>query len=305
MLQGTQPRRRTDRLGVGFALVFGPIALLAGLHWGTGSVVAASIAALSASTTLQLCAERLWPRRRLPPRSPRQLWIEIFQGGVYGTLLGVGVTFGLWWLVGQLRSALGIELSLGGGLWAQALLLVVVADFLDYFRHRHEHESTGPFWRVHSVHHSIRSFSLLSGLALHPLETVFTYASYGLVAGVLGLPFDAMLIGFTLALIVMGAQHTNTATTLGPLSSVLAHADTHRWHHDIALESGRNVNYANVLALWDLLWGSYHAPREFDGRYGIAPFWDDYPKGLVEQALIVLPARYAAAEAAARGAPRS
>ena len=28
-----------------------------------------------------------------------------------------------------------------------------------------------------SVHHSIRSFSLLSGLALHPLETVFTYAS--------------------------------------------------------------------------------------------------------------------------------
>jgi sterol desaturase/sphingolipid hydroxylase (fatty acid hydroxylase superfamily) len=98
----------------------------------------------------------------------------------------------------------------------------------------------------------------------------------------------------------MGAQHTNTDTSLGWLSSVLAHTDGHRWHHDIALESGRNVNYANVLSLWDHLWGSFYAPRDFDGEYGIRPFRDAYPKGLVEQALIVLPGRYAAAEALAR-----
>lgn len=301
MPRGTR-RSSIARWGTGLALVFGPIALLAGVLAWTGSAVAATVAALSASSTLQLWAERLRPRRRLPPRSRRQLGVEIFQGVVYGTALGVGVTFGLWWLVGQARSALGIGLVVRGGLFAQALLLVVVADFLDYFRHRHEHESEGLFWRVHSVHHSIRSFSLLSGLALHPLETVFTYASYGIVAGALGLPFDSMLIGFTLALIVMGAQHTNTDTSLGWLGYVFAHADGHRWHHDIGLESGRNVNYANVLSLWDLLWRSYYAPREFDGEYGIAPFRDAYPRGLLDQALMALPARYAAAEAAARGA---
>ena len=287
---------------MGFGLVFGPVALLAGALAWTGSAVAASVIALSASSTFQLVAERLRPREQLPARSSRQLGVEIFQGVVYGTGLGVGVTFGLLWLALQARAALGIEASVGGGVLAQALLLVVVADFFDYFRHRHEHESHGLFWRVHSVHHSIRSFSLLSGLALHPLETVFTYASYGVVAGALGLPFDSMLIGFTLALIVMGAQHTNTESSLGWLSAIFAHTDAHRWHHDVALESGRNVNYANVLPLWDLLWGSYYAPRDFDGEYGIAPFWDAYPKDLLGQARMVLPAHYAAAEAAARAA---
>jgi sterol desaturase/sphingolipid hydroxylase (fatty acid hydroxylase superfamily) len=292
------------RLAMGLGLVFGPVALLAGVLAWTGSAIAASVAALSASSTFQLAAEWLRPRHRLPERSSRQLGVEIFQGIVYGTALGVGVTFGLWWLALQARAALGIDFAVGGGVLAQALLLVVVADFVDYFRHRHEHETHGLFWRVHSVHHSIRSFSLLSGLALHPLETVFTYASYGVVAGALGLPFESMLIGFTFALIVMGAQHTNTDSGLGWLSTVLAHTDGHRWHHDVALESGRNVNYANVLPLWDLLWGSYYAPRDFDGEYGIAPFWDAYPKDLVGQARMVLPAHYAAAEAAARAAGR-
>jgi sterol desaturase/sphingolipid hydroxylase (fatty acid hydroxylase superfamily) len=231
-----------------------------------------------------------------------RLWTEIFQGIAYGSLLGVGVVFGIWWAVMGIRAALGIEVVLGGGTWVQATVLVVVADFFDYFRHRHEHESQGIFWRVHSVHHSIRDFSLLSGLALHPLETVFTYASYGLVAGVLGVPFDAMVLGFAIALIVMGAQHTNTDTSLGWLSSILAHADVHRWHHDIALESGRNVNYANVLSVWDHLWGSFYAPRDFDGQYGIRPFVDAYPTGLVDQLLLVVPGRYARAESLAKSA---
>ena len=293
----------TARVRVGLGLVFGPIVPLVAVFAWTGSAVWGAVAALSLSPALQLWAERVRPRHALPPHSREQLRVEIVQGVVYGSVLGVGVTFGLWWLVGHLRFALGVDVAVGGGVWAQALLLVVVADFFDYFRHRHEHESSGLFWRVHSVHHSIRSFSLLTGLCLHPLETVFTYASYGVVAGALGLPFDAMLIGFTLALIAMGAQHTNTDTSLGWLSYVLAHADGHRWHHDMALESGRNVNYANVFTLWDLLWRSYYAPRDFDGEYGITPFRDAFPKGLLAQALLVLPGRYAAAEAAARGAP--
>jgi len=287
-------------LVVGLILVLGPIAVLVGVFEWAGSALLAAIAALSVSPTLQLTAEHWRPRRLLPPKRPGQLGIEIFQGVVYGTLLGVGVTFGLWWLARGLRSALDIELELGGGIWLQAVALVVLADFLDYFRHRHEHVSDGIFWRVHSVHHSIRRFSLLDGLAIHPLETLFTYLWYGVLAGLLGMSFETMLLGFAIALIIMGAQHTNSGTSLGPLSFVFAHADGHRWHHDIGLESGRNVNYANVLSLWDVLWGTYYAPREFDGDYGIEPFRDAYPTGLGDQALLLLPERYAAAEARAR-----
>ena len=295
---------QVPRIVVGSTLVFGPIAILVTVFAMTGSAVIASIASLGASPVLQFVAERRWPRHELPARSRRQIATDAFLGIVYGSLLGVSVIFGLWWAVQSLRVSMGIELAVAGSVWTQAAVLVVVADFIDYFRHRHEHESSGLFWRVHSVHHSIRGLSLLDGLALHPLESVFTYASYGVVAGALGLSFEGTLIGFTLALIIMGAQHTNTDSSLGPLSSVLAHTDGHRWHHDIALESGRNVNYANVFSAWDRLWGSYYAPRDFDGEYGITPFWDAYPKTLFEQALIVLPGRYSRAESEALAASR-
>jgi sterol desaturase/sphingolipid hydroxylase (fatty acid hydroxylase superfamily) len=295
----------SDSIAVGLVLVFFPIAILVAAFEWTGSALLAATAALSVSTTLQLAAEHWRPRGLLAPKRPKQLGVEIFQGVVYGTILGVGVAFGLWWLARGLRSALDIELVLGGGIWLQAVVLVVMADFLDYFRHRHEHMSDGIFWRVHSVHHSIRRFSLLDGLAIHPLETLFTYVWYGVLAGVLGMSFETMLLGFAIALIIMGAQHTNTGTSLGPLSFVFAHADGHRWHHDIGLESGRNVNYANVLSLWDVLWGTYYAPREFDGDYGIEPFRDAYPTGLFDQALLVLSERYAAAETSARARARS
>jgi len=293
-------------LVVGLALVFAPIATLVAVRAATGSAVWASVAALSLSPTMQLAFEGLWPARAMPPRTREQLGVEAFQGIAYGTFLGVGTVVGVWWLVSSLRAVLGVELALHAPLWLEAFVLVVVADFLDYFRHRHEHESNGLFWRVHSVHHSIRQFSLLTGLALHPLETVFTFFSYGLVAGLLGLSFDATVLGFSLALIAMGAQHTNTATRLGFLSHLIAHADGHRWHHDIALGAGRNVNYANVFSLWDRLWGTHHPALPYDGDYGIEPFRDAYPKDLLGQARMAFAGGYAAAEAAAlsaHGAP--
>lgn len=287
------------QLALGLCLVFAPVAALVGIHAMSSSAAIAAGSALSLSTTLQLAAERLWPARALPPRSRRLLATEIFQGVVYGTFLAVGTIFGIAWLVARVKAILGIELVLHGPIWLQALALVAASDFLDYFRHRHEHESTGLFWRVHSVHHSIRHFSLLDGLALHPLEAVFTFVSYGLVSGLLGFRFEVMVLGFTLAMIAMGAQHTNAPTRLGLLSNVLAHADGHRWHHDIALSSGRNVNYANVFSFWDRLWGSFRPATPFEGEYGIEPFRDTYPVDLAGQARMAFAADYARAESTA------
>lgn len=293
-------RSRFAETALGVVLVFAPAAALVVVQGESESAVMASVTALTLSSTLQLAAERFWPARMLRPRSGHQLAVEAFQGIFYGTFLGVGTILGIAWLVGQGKGALGLDFAVGGPVWLQALVLVVAADFLDYFRHRHEHESNGLFWRVHSVHHSIREFSLLSGLALHPLETLFTFSSYGLVAGTLGLTLDATILGFTLAMIAMGVQHTNAPTRLGWLSNVLAHADGHRWHHDIALSAGRNVNYANVFTVWDRLWGTFRPALPFEGEYGIEPFRDAYPKDLVGQARMAFVSDYARTESRAR-----
>jgi sterol desaturase/sphingolipid hydroxylase (fatty acid hydroxylase superfamily) len=304
-MSGAEAQTYDDRsapgLAIGLTLVFAPLATLAVVMSLTGSSVLASASALSLSPALQLAAESRWPARRVPPPVPGQRRREILQGVVYGTVLGVGTVLAVAGLVGAAKRALGFTASSGFAPWSEALILVVVADFLDYFRHRHEHESNGLFWRVHSVHHSLRHFSLLTGLVLHPLEPVFTFASYGLVAGLFSFSFDGTVLGFTLALIAMGAQHTNTPTRLGLLSNVLAHADGHRWHHDLALSTGRNVNYANVFSIWDRLWGTFQPAAPFAGEYGIEPFRDAYPAGLIEQARMALPGDYARAEAGRGG----
>lgn len=288
----------TTQTGLGLGLLFIPALALFAIHTASGSALLAAAGALSLSSTLQLVAERLWPARPLAPHAGARLAVEAFQGIVYGLLLGVGTIFAVAAIVSTTKRMLGLSFALALPIWGQALVLVVASDFLDYFRHRHEHESNGLFWRVHSVHHSIREFSLLAGLAVHPLEPVFTFASYGLVAGVLGLSSDATILGFTLAMIAMGAQHANTWSRLGWLSNVIAHIDGHRWHHDMALSSGRNVNYANVFSLWDRLWGTFQPALPFDGEYGIEPFRDAYPKDLPGQARMALASEYAQRERA-------
>lgn len=293
----TPGRATQTALGLGLLLVPG-LALFT-VHAISGSAPIAAAVALSSSSSIQLVAERIWPARPLAPHPASQLAVEAFQGIVYGLVLGVGTILVVASLVSAAKQGLGLTFALSLPIWGQALVLVVASDFLDYFRHRHEHESNGIFWRVHSVHHSIREFSLLSGLAIHPLEPVFTFASYGLVAGLLGLSFDATILGFTIAMIAMGAQHANTCSRISWLSNVIAHIDGHRWHHDMALSQGRNVNYANVLSLWDRLWGTFQPALPFGGEYGIEPFRDAYPSDLVGQARMGLAAEYARRERAA------
>lgn len=288
----------TAQLALGLVLILAPALVLFGIHAASGSALLAATAALSLSSTLQLGAERLWPARPLARHAGARLAVEAFQGIVYGLLLGVGTIFAVAAIVSTAKRMLGLPFSLALPIWGQALVLVVASDFLDYFRHRHEHESNGLFWRVHSVHHSIREFSLLAGLAVHPLEPVFTFASYGLVAGLLGLSSEATILGFTIAMIAMGAQHANTWSRLGWLSNLLAHIDGHRWHHDMALSHGRNVNYANVFSVWDRLWGTFQPALPFDGEYGIEPFRDAYPKDLLGQAEMARASKYAQRERA-------
>jgi sterol desaturase/sphingolipid hydroxylase (fatty acid hydroxylase superfamily) len=284
---------RAVQTALGWLLLCAPAVVLFAVQSSSGSAALAAVSALSLSSTIQLVGERYWPARPLAPHTGAQLAVEGFQGLVYGMVLGVSTIFAASSFVSLVKSALGFSFVLALPVWGQALVLVVVADFLDYFRHRHEHESDGLFWRVHSVHHSIREFSLVAGLAVHPLEPVFTFASYGFVAGLFGLSSDATILGFTIAMIAMGAQHANTCSRLGWLSNVVAHIDGHRWHHDMALSTGRNVNYANVFSIWDRLWGTFQPAAPFDGDYGIEPFRDDYPKDLIGQAKMALPGEYA------------
>ena len=46
----------------------------------------------------------------------------------------------------------------------------------------------------------------------------------------------------------------------GVLSYIFNTPELHRWHHSMDLSEG-NRNYGENLAVWDLLFGTYHNPR--------------------------------------------
>lgn len=57
--------------------------------------------------------------------------------------------------------------------WAGLLLIILVADLVQYWTHRAYHE-VPLLWRLHAVHHSVKSMDWLAGSRQHILELLIT-----------------------------------------------------------------------------------------------------------------------------------
>jgi sterol desaturase/sphingolipid hydroxylase (fatty acid hydroxylase superfamily) len=151
-------------------------------------------------------------------------------------------------------------------LWVQALSLLVVYDFMQYWLHRLFHGDR--LWSFHAVHHSAEEIDILTSFRTHPVNFVL----YN------GLPTAALLMaGFTPAAFaalvpfnyLMGClTHANLRWSWGPFRTVLASPMFHRWHH-ADLGGARSCNYAPNLPLWDIVFGTFHMPKgETPAAYG-------------------------------------
>jgi len=224
--------------------------------------------------------EKLFPRHPQRVRRP-QLGTDLAHAILSAPLnvvgIGLGVVLGflsLVWLPALLFRPL--VLALPGGV--RTLLGIVLFDVLVYWAHRFAHEI--PFlWRFHAVHHSTQHLDWVSGFRLHPLDWVFFAPAFVflVVAG-----FTPELAGVLVAVqIVIGIfLHANVRWHLRPLQKLVATPEFHHWHH--ANEAAaHNTNYAGLLPLWDLVFGTYRVPTDRRPlRYGVS---DPVPAGLVSQ----------------------
>ena len=55
-------------------------------------------------------------------------------------------------------------------LWAQAILFLVLSDFMLYWLHRMFHG--GEFWKYHAVHHSSEELDWISAARFHPVNLI-------------------------------------------------------------------------------------------------------------------------------------
>jgi sterol desaturase/sphingolipid hydroxylase (fatty acid hydroxylase superfamily) len=252
----------------------GGLALRAG--WHPGVVSGAAFFALCA---LFFCLERWRPWRRRWLTGWDDLRVDlplILLAAPVGALV-VGPAVALAGRAGR---------ALDAGLWpahwpllAQAVLALVLGDFVRYWFHRAEHAWL-PLWRIHATHHSAERLYFLNGPRLHPLEIALSGVLQTVPLVALGASEQALALQVALTVAIGRFQHGNLALTLGPLNYVFSAPAPHRWHHARDLRTAA-CNFGGDVLLWDLLFGTFHLPsdREPSDDVGI-PDGDAFPRTL-------------------------
>ena len=170
--------------------------------------------------------------------------------------------------------------------WIQALpfvwellLLVLVADLVQYWIHRAYHETF--LWRLHAVHHSIKTMDWMAGSRLHILEVLIMRTFILDTIFVLG--FSKEVIDAYIVIVGFQAvfNHCNVNVRLGPLRYIIVTPNFHHWHHSQDKEA-LDTNYASHFAFLDYLFGTAaKSDKIWPAQYGV--LGDYVPKGFWAQ----------------------
>lgn len=148
----------------------------------------------------------------------------------------------------------------------QVLLAVLVADLGITLMHMLSHR-VGWLWRLHAVHHSVERFYGFNGLMKHPLHGALELASGTAPLLIMGMPksvAEALAVCIAVQLLL---QHSNADYRVGPLRSVLALNEGHRFHH-LKWAGVGDVNFGLFTLTWDhaLRTFSFDPTRRFRGE---------------------------------------
>jgi sterol desaturase/sphingolipid hydroxylase (fatty acid hydroxylase superfamily) len=151
-------------------------------------------------------------------------------------------------------------------LWLQAMLFLLLSDFMLYWLHRMFHG--GGFWKYHAIHHSSEELEWISAARFHPVNLLIGTISVDVILLMAGISPNIMLWVGPFTTFHSAFVHANLNWTLGPVKYVLATPVFHRWHHT-RLEEGGNTNFAGTFPIWDILFGTFRMPeKRLPDNYG-------------------------------------
>lgn len=187
-------------------------------------------------------------------------------------------------------------------IWLSAVLAFVVADCGFYWGHRLVHR-VPLLWRFHSIHHAPEHVYFLISARAHPIDNAIIRLCGMVPITILGLGAPESVKGTLIATLTMllfivwgFLIHANLRWRYGPLERLIATPAFHHWHH--TRSELRDRNFASMLPIWDLMFGTWHLPASWTPSYGIDtvlpasvvgqlvyPFWPAEPP-LPEEAKI-------------------
>lgn len=168
----------------------------------------------------------------------------------------------------------------GLNFWVALFLIVLVADLVQYWTHRAYHE-VPVLWRLHAVHHSVKSMDWMAGSRQHILELIITRTL--VLAPIYVFGFSKEVIDAYIVIVGFQAvfNHANVSVRLGPLRYVLVTPNFHHWHHSQDNEA-LDKNYAAHFAFLDYLFGTaVKTTKLWPEHYGV--LGDYVPNGFVKQ----------------------
>jgi sterol desaturase/sphingolipid hydroxylase (fatty acid hydroxylase superfamily) len=199
---------------------------------------------------------RSWPQ-------VRGWWLRaaLFNGIQAGMVFLAGVAWDGWMMRHRLWSADG--LGVAGG----AVSGYLAITFVFYWWHRWRHEF--PFlWRwFHQIHHSPQRIEVITSFYKHPVEILSnSILSSAIVYLGVGLGPAAATNAVLLSGLAELFYHWNVGTPYW-LGYCLQRPESHCVHHQEGLHA---YNYAD-LPLWDMLFGTFYNPRQWQARCGFGP----------------------------------
>ncbi len=218
---------------------------------------------------LMMACELTRPGRSWPQVAGWWLRAALLNGVEVGSVFVAGLCWDRWFAAHRPWSADG--LGIAGG----ALAGYLAITFVYYWWHRWRHESDF-LWRwFHQVHHSPQRLEVLTSFYKHPFEifanSVLSSAVLYLVVGVGPQVAAATVLLTGLAELF---YHWNVKTPYW-LGYLFQRPESHCVHHQ---EGVHSYNYAD-LPLWDMLFGTFRNPRQWEANCGFGPdkegrLWD-------------------------------
>ncbi|QDG52301.1 sterol desaturase family protein [Persicimonas caeni] len=199
--------------------------------------------------------------------SPAREWPDVagwwgrailFNGIQVAAVYFAGVAWDGWMADHRLWSLDSLGPTLGG------LVGYLVLTFVYYWWHRARHESQFLWNWLHQLHHSPRRLEIITSFYKHPIEIVTNaLISSAVVYLLVGLSPTQAAYATLLSGLAEFFYHWNVKTPHW-VGYIMQRPESHCVHHQRGLH---RYNYGD-LPLWDMLFGTFHNPKNWDDDCG-------------------------------------
>ncbi|OED41045.1 hypothetical protein ACH42_14915 [Endozoicomonas sp. (ex Bugula neritina AB1)] len=139
----------------------------------------------------------------------------------------------------------------------QFFFLVMVQDFVEYWRHRLAHRVSW-WWQLHKVHHSATEFNVITVARTHPLELAFSAMLVYIPLSLIGLNVETFFIIKLFYSMQGKLQHSMINWRWGWVGKYIFLSPVdHRIHHSCEKEHW-DKNFGHITPLWDRLFGTWY-----------------------------------------------